>query len=304
MRGRSVTSSITSRDTSQAVHRPTWPDLLERAAVVVASYDTLVTLRQLFYRLVAALFLPNTTNANKSLSRYTAEARRAGIFPALMDRGRTIYRYETFASPADARRWVQSIYRRDSTEGQPYSIYLAVEKAGIVEQLRDWFGDLGVPVLALGGYGSQTYVDEVVADVKAMDRPAMLLIASDHDASGEDIVRDFIARTDCWFAVRRVALTAEQVTQYGLPPLPGKATDSRARGFVERHGRLVQVELDALPPDVLRELFNSAIAEFWDHTAYQEGVSARGRRSPCVERVQAHERPDTGCPSDPEELPS
>jgi hypothetical protein len=27
-----------------------------------------------------------------------------------------------------------------------------VEKAGIVEQLQAWFGDLGVPVLALGGY--------------------------------------------------------------------------------------------------------------------------------------------------------
>ena len=83
----------------------------------------------------------------------------------------------------------------------------------------------------------------------------MLLYAGDHDPSGEDIDRDFIARTDCWDEVRRVALTAAQVEQYALPPQPGKETDSRAAGFVERHGRLVQVELDALPPDVLRDLF-------------------------------------------------
>jgi hypothetical protein len=167
---------------------------------------------------------------------------------------------------------LESIYRRDRTEGQPYSVYLGVEKAGIVEQLQEWFGDRGVPVLALGGYGSQTYVDEVVADVAQLDRPAVLLYAGDHDPSGEDIDRDFVARTDCWDEVRRVALTAEQVEQHGLPPQPGKELDSRARGFVERHGRLVQVELYALPPDVLRQLFVDAIAEFWDTTVYEQAL--------------------------------
>ena len=231
-----------------------------------------MTLRQLFYRLVAAQLLPNTTNAYKSLSRYTAEARRAGTFPALMDRGRTIHRYQTFASPAAARRWLQPIYRRDRTEGQAVSLYLGVEKAGIVAQLQEWFGDLGVPVLALGGYGSQTYVDDVIADVDGPKRPAVLLYAGDHDPSGEDIDRDFIARTDCWDEVRRVALTAEQVRQYELPPQPGKDDrQSRAQGFIARHGRLVQVELDALPPDILRSSTPTRIAEFWDDDAYEAG---------------------------------
>ena len=57
---------------------PDWPLLLEQAATIVRSYDTSVTLRQLFYRLVAAELLPNTTNAYKALSKYSAEARRAG----------------------------------------------------------------------------------------------------------------------------------------------------------------------------------------------------------------------------------
>ncbi len=42
----------------------------------------------------------------------------------------------------------------------------------------------------------------------------------------------------------------------------------RLKPFVKRHGRLVQVELDALPPDVLRGLYTDAIAEFWDPLAY------------------------------------
>jgi len=110
--------------------------LLGRAAAIVEGYDTGVTLRQLFYRLVAALLLPNTNNAYKSLSRHTAAARRAGTFPTLMDRGRTIYRYQTFHDPAEARRWLQAIYRRDRTQGQPFSVYLSIEKAGILEQVR------------------------------------------------------------------------------------------------------------------------------------------------------------------------
>jgi hypothetical protein len=44
----------------------------------------------------------------------------------------------------------------------------------------------------------------------------------------------------------------------------GKATDSRAAAFVAKYGRLVQVELDALPPDVLEAQFRDALAGFWD----------------------------------------
>jgi hypothetical protein len=279
-------------DSSQTVARLAWPELLERAADIVNSYDTLVTLRQLFYRLVAALLLPNTTNAYKALSRYSAAARRAGQFPALMDRGRTIHRYQTFANADAGRRWLQSIYRRDRTEGQSVSIYLGVEKAGILAQLQEWFGDLGVPVLALGGYSSWTYEAEVIRDAAAAKRPAVLLYAGDHDPSGEDIDRDFIAKTDCWDDVRRVALSAEQVEQYDLPPQPGKETDSRARRFVERHGRLVQVELDALPPDTLRALFEAAIAEFWHRTAYRRACAREtADRRELTSRASSNGRP-------------
>jgi hypothetical protein len=126
-----------------------------------------------------------------------------------------------------------------------------------------------VPILALGGYASQSYVAEVMRDVSRQDRPAVLLYAGDHDPSGEDIDRDFVARSDCWAKVRRVALTAEQIEAYDLPSVPGKATDARAEAFEARHGRLVQVELDALPPETLRGLYGDAIAGWWDDDVYR-----------------------------------
>lgn len=253
--------------------RIAWADVLNEAARIVSTYtDTSVTLRQLFYRLVAAELLPNTTTAYKTLSSRTAEARRAGAFPDLIDRTRQIHQYRSFDGPDEALDFLHQIYRRDRTEGQQTSLYLGVEKAGIVAQLQAWFGDLGVPILALGGYSSQSYVDMVHEDVSATGRPAVLLYAGDHDPSGEDIDRDFIARADCFAKVVRVALSAEQVTDYGLPPQPGKSTDSRSAGFVERHGRLVQVELDALPPTTLRDLYADTIGAFWDESAHQAAL--------------------------------
>src|SRR3546814_4970649 len=93
-------------------------------------------------------------------------------------------------------------------------------------RISDWSSDVCSSDL--------TYVKEVVRDVEAQDRPAVLLYAGDFDPSGEDIDRDFTARTDCFAKVVRVALNAEQVTEYDLPPAMGKATDSRASRFVER----------------------------------------------------------------------
>ena len=52
-----------------------WGHVLIRAREIAAGYGTLVTLRQLFYRLVSDQTLPNTEYAYKRLSSVTAEAR-------------------------------------------------------------------------------------------------------------------------------------------------------------------------------------------------------------------------------------
>lgn len=233
------------------------------------SYDSLVTLRQLFYRLVAEHTLANTRSAYKVLSARTAEARRAGAFPDLLDRERSIHVHTSWMSPKHILDTAAKTYIRDRTEGQDFSVYLGVEKAGMVEQLQVWFSELGIPVLALGGYSSQSYIDVVAAHVDRQNRPAVLLYGGDFDPSGEDIDRDFVDRSACWAKVIRVALDAGQVEHYDLPPAVGKATDPRAAAYTARHGRLVQVELDALDPDILRGLYQTALADLWDTSTYE-----------------------------------
>jgi hypothetical protein len=278
------------------VSRIRWPAVVSRAAAIVESYDTPVTLRQLFYRLVAWQVLPNTLDYYKQLSARTAEARRDGGFPALLDRGRAIYRPRYWASPQAAQSWLHREYLLDRTAGQDVSIYLGVEKAAMVVQLQAWFGDLGIPVLPLSGYASQTYTDEVAADVFGQERPAILLYAGDFDPSGEDIDRDFIERSACWDKTVRVALTTSQVRLYGLPVNPGKIKDSRAASFTARHGELVQVELEALDPADLRALFQAAIDGYLDVCPPTRPCSPRSR--PTAASWPPRHRPTTpGYPS-------
>jgi hypothetical protein len=253
--------------------RLSWPPIIARAREIVEESAVAMTLRQLFYRLVAEGLFPNALHPYKHLSRLTAAGRRAGTFPRLIDLTRTIHVPLSFDGPEDARAWLRDCYRRDRSEGQSVQLVLAVEKATQEGFLRSWFDDLGLPVTALRGFDSQSHVDEIVDLIASDPRPSVLLYAGDFDPSGEDILRDFRARAGDGLAeVRRVALDWEQVLANDLPPQLGKASDSRAAEFEARHGRLVQVELEALPPDVLRELYADAVADYWDGDAYRAVV--------------------------------
>jgi hypothetical protein len=257
--------------------RVDWQPVITRAISIVESYDTGVTLRQLFYRLVAKLLLPNTPSYYQNLSKRTAIGRRDGTFPDLLDRVSRIEEFSFFASPEDAIAYVAGSYRRDRTEGQPWTIFLAVEKAGLSAQMDVWFtGPQGIPHVALGGYASQSLCDQVRRYVDDQSRPSVLLYAGDLDPTGDDIYRDFTERTDCWDTLTRVALERGQVEVHRLPrSVDPEVTaklerDPRAAAFLARHGDLVQYEVDALAPDVLRQLFADAIAGYWDDGTYRE----------------------------------
>jgi hypothetical protein len=261
-----------------------WAPVLERAADIVRSYATGVTLRQLFYRLVADGTLPNTQNYYRRLSSTTAAGRRAGTFPDLLDRTSRIEEPLSFESPEEARAFTRNVYRRNRTEGQPWTVILGVEKAGMSAQLDAWLTDpLGIPHVALGGYASQTLTDDVRRYIEEWDRPTVLVYAGDHDPSGEDIDRDFIQRVGAFDKVIRVALSPEQVTEYNLPENPTPEVEAKLRrdprgaAFEQRHGSLVQFEVDALDPEVLRDLYRNALNLFWDEEAFEEVLEREER---------------------------
>ena len=91
---------------------------------------------------------------------------------------------------------------------------------------------------------------------------------TDFDPSGvsiaEKVESELQARaTGSEIHVRRLAVDRNQIDAWNLPTRPTKSSDTRARKFRQVHGT-ESVELDAIPPDQLRNLVQEAIDQHMD----------------------------------------
>jgi hypothetical protein len=103
---------------------------------------------------------------------------------------------------------------------------------------------------------------------------SVLLHFGDHDPSGIDMTRDIQDRLNVFGAkveVERIALTMEQVEQYGPPPNPAKLTDSRCAEYVSNYGN-ESWELDALEPPVLAALIREHVAPYRDQEMWNQVI--------------------------------
>jgi hypothetical protein len=283
--------------------RRSWPPIIEAARQIVLSYSYLITLRQLHYLLVSVAIggYRNHDDDYGRLSELTAQARRDGTFPDLLDQTRTVHLLDSWTSPKAALADLATWYRRDRTEGQDWCVILGGEKATLLAQLAQWFEDLGIPIVLLRGFGSQSYCDDVAEMVRRDGRPAVLIYAGDFDASGVDILRDFLARCPVFDKVEHIAVTPTQIRPMGLLVNQGKGEDSRADRFRRLHPtwaryadqqvasgawpqqyskatrtrprrllpNVVQVEAEAIPPQTLQALYQAALDRFWDVSTYE-----------------------------------
>lgn len=250
-------------------------DLLERVADILAEYDFPLTLRQLFYRLVAAHVLPNTEGAYGGLSSKLVKAREAGIIDpeALVDRTRSPRRPECFSDLSEYAEVVRGAYRRDKAASQPLHVEAWVEKdalVGLFEQVTEAYD---VYAYACRGYNSFSALWEAAMRFRQAGKPVHVLYFGDFDPSGLDMTRDIRERLGRYcreeIVVQHVALTKEQVAEYDLPPMPAKTKDTRAAKFIAQHGEVSAVELDALPPDVLQGMVTAEIEALWDLSEFQ-----------------------------------
>jgi hypothetical protein len=158
---------------------------------------------------------------------------------------------------------------------QPYKIVMVGEKSSLAPVLepiaRTFQADLYLP----SGDISDTLAYNM-ARIGAEDgRPMVVMYFADADPAGWNmgivIARKLQAFRqmffpDLDFEVHRVALTVEQVREFGLPSTPLKASERRADKWRAAMG-VEQTEIDALAtlrPDLLRELAREAMKPFYD----------------------------------------
>lgn len=247
---------------------------------VAAGYR--LTLRQLYYRLVASAQIPNTQRSYDRVGGIINDARLAGLvdWDAIEDRTRNLKSVTHWETPAEIIEAAYEGYRIDKWQGQEFRPEIWIEKealAGVVERVavRN-----DVSFMSCRGYMSQSEMrDAALRYVRWIEdgQTPVIIHLGDHDPSGIDMTRDIRDRLELFCGhhvgeavdVQRIALNMDQVEEYGPPPNPAKVTDSRFEGYLAQHGT-ESWELDALEPATLDELIEETVLSYRDDDLYGE----------------------------------
>lgn len=226
-----------------------------------------MTVRQVFYQAVTCGLIDKSQAAYKgTIIRLLKEMRLDGEIPFswIADNTRWMRKPRTYKGLADCLGNMQKYYRRNLWESQEDYVEIWLEKDALSGVLYEVTSEWQVPLMVTRGYPSLSFLASAAETIEAIGKPAFLYYFGDHDPSGVDIPRnvedrlnEFALCADITFEC--VAVTPEQIKEWSLPTRPTKRTDSRAKSFEGE-----SVEVDAIPPEKLRQLARDCILPHLD----------------------------------------
>lgn len=230
-----------------------------------------LTLRQLYYQLVAKNIIKNEERSYKNLSSLVSDARLAGMldWEAIEDRIRVPVIPSEWSSIQDLVDSALYSYRLPRWETQENYVELWVEKDALAGVLRPLAHEYHVPMMVNRGYSSQSAMYEASKRYLNQEKTLTLLYLGDFDPSGEDMVRDISDRMEMFgigVMVKKIALTLDQIKKYNPPPNPAKHSDPRSRKFIEKYGAS-SWEVDAINPSELQKIITREIEHYIDKDA-------------------------------------
>jgi len=268
-------------------------DIISATKAVISQYGGMkLTIRQIYYRLVAAQLIENRLSQYQYLVKLLAQARRDGVIPYtdIEDRTRQVHippKDETWMPGEKFNAYYN--YMRDRMDkeynlprwtDQPVRPIVIVEKQALSSLFERVTDELGVDFIVNRGYPSLTLMYELSQRMMTKEDESRdgiewkVIYFGDYDPSGIDIERN-VGETltddfDMEFKIYRKAITRKQIEIYNIPPAPAKQTDSRYHSMLEQTGEVMQVELDAIEPHVLQDMIREAINEHFDLGVYSD----------------------------------
>lgn len=234
-----------------------------------------MTLRALYYRLASAGYLPATDKGYNQLKRLSKKLREAGTVPVtgwLVDRVRATLKPSSWSGLADFGDTVRQAYRKDLWAQMPHHVEIFVEKDAIAGTIQSVTNEYDIALNVIRGDVSISFAGEIANLWKRVQKPIYAYYLGDYDPSGfgiEDELRDkltrYSGRTPHW---KRLGVVEEDFEAFDLIPLPVKAS-ARSAGFADRYGDRC-AEVDALPPNELRDRVRDAIEENIDQSRWQK----------------------------------
>ena len=257
--------------------------LIELMDQILTEYGAMgyrLTIRQLYYQLVARDVIPNSQRSYKRVVDIAGKARNAGKLDwyAIEDRARSEIYPAHWADPAKGVRRLAEQFRVDRWINQPNHVEVMLEKDALAGVLEPVCEELDVRLFPNKGYASLSMMFRhgIRLHNKQVEggKELHIIYVGDHDPSGMDMDRDIQDRLDTYsfgkaIHFKRVALTMAQIHEYDPPPQWAKAQDSRTPEYVAQYGNDVW-ELDALEPDKLAEVVKDAVLELRDEDLYAE----------------------------------
>lgn len=241
-----------------------------------------LSVRQLYYQLVARDQIPNTEQSYKRIAGIINDGRLAGLidWDAIEDRNRDIEKRSAWESGSSILRACAQSFHMDMWDNQPVRTFVIVEKAALAGVLSQVCKRYDVPLLAARGYPSVSIVREMALDylLPAIEngQQVQILHLGDHDPSGIDMTRDLEERFELFLGddagsltIHRMALNMNQIQELKPPPNPAKVTDSRFSEYAKIHGTK-SWELDALEPRHLVQLVETEVQAVMDDQRWEE----------------------------------
>jgi hypothetical protein len=277
------------------------------ASLRAALYDIVkaekpMTVRQVFYRAVCAGLVAKTENeCDRTVARLLLEMRESGRLDWrwIVDSTRLMRKPRSYDDLGAYQEYAARAYRKSVWETQPVYVEVWTEKDALSGVLYEVTEEWDVPLMVSRGFASYTFLRGAAETIKAWDRPAHLYYFGDHDPSGvridpniEGRLRQFAPGAEIHF--ERVAVTQQQITELNLPTRPTKvAGNTHARGW--RGGD--SVEVDAIPPTVLRQMVRDCIERHVDTEALErmrlvEELERKTLDSPALREFFASEQKD------------
>ncbi len=249
-------------------------EALDAALVKITRTYAPITVRGAFYQAVSRGLVPkDETKGYRLVQRRLLKLRESLDIPYgwITDGSRTVYGHVRYRNADEFARSVKTRYRQDYWAEADEYVEIWIEKealAGVVKPVV--VDEFGLDLYVTRGFASVTYLQEAADDISLEDRPVYVYLFTDYDPAGMNIAdrveQELSERAgdDSMVHVERVPVTPEQIRAYDLPTRPTKRSRRKSLTYYEATHGSVSVELDAMPPDVLREEVRQRIERHMD----------------------------------------
>ena len=248
--------------------RATKAEMAERAAFLIdyAERHGPVTVRQLFY----AATVHNVPGVEKTEGGYdkvqaqVLALRRARAMPysCIADATRYMHKPDTWTGIDAALRETARFYRKSLWADSQERVEIWLEKTALAGVLYPVTAEYDVPLMPTIGFTSETFAFGAVQNVIGTGKTLVIYSMYDFDRSGKDAeaslkekVQRFGAEYEVEVEFHPLALTLEQVNGLSLPTRPPKKKSAADKRWPHDFA----AELDAIPPDTLRDMVRGAI---------------------------------------------